>query len=90
MGYETNRVLRGGSWNNKPQNLRAANRNNNNPTNRNNNIGFRLAKTLPARSWAFKDVQCVHKSLNLFLLHGAKLHNSRVSTQQEPPAVSYF
>jgi hypothetical protein len=36
-------VLRGGSWNNNPQNLRAARRNNNNPDNRNNNIGFRLA-----------------------------------------------
>ncbi|WP_143090908.1 hypothetical protein [Thermoflexibacter ruber] len=34
---------RGGSWNNNPQNLRVANRNNNNPTNRNNNIGFRLS-----------------------------------------------
>jgi hypothetical protein len=39
------RVLRGGSWNNKPNNVRCANRNNNNPTNRNNNIGFRCAKT---------------------------------------------
>ena len=36
-------VLRGGSWNNNPQNLRAADRNNNNPDNRNNNIGFRVA-----------------------------------------------
>jgi len=37
------RVNRGGSWNNEPQNCRAAVRNNNTPTNRNNNIGFRLA-----------------------------------------------
>jgi formylglycine-generating enzyme required for sulfatase activity len=36
-------VLRGGSWNNKAENLRSANRNRNNPDNRNNNIGFRLA-----------------------------------------------
>jgi formylglycine-generating enzyme required for sulfatase activity len=35
--------LRGGSWNNKPDRLRSANRNRNNPDNRNNNIGFRLA-----------------------------------------------
>jgi formylglycine-generating enzyme required for sulfatase activity len=35
-------VLRGGSWNNdNPNNLRAANRNRNNPDNRNNNNGFR-------------------------------------------------
>ncbi|MBU0656056.1 MAG: SUMF1/EgtB/PvdO family nonheme iron enzyme [Gammaproteobacteria bacterium] len=38
-----NRVLRGGSWNNTPRNVRSANRNNNTPGNRNNNIGFRLA-----------------------------------------------
>ena len=38
------RVLRGGSWNNKAQNVRSANRNRNDPDNRNNNIGFRLAQ----------------------------------------------
>ncbi|MCB1852095.1 MAG: SUMF1/EgtB/PvdO family nonheme iron enzyme [Gammaproteobacteria bacterium] len=36
-------MLRGGSWNNEPQNVRSANRNRNTPDNRNNNIGFRLA-----------------------------------------------
>jgi len=36
-------VVRGGSWNNNAINARVANRNNNNPSNRNNNIGFRLA-----------------------------------------------
>jgi Sulfatase-modifying factor enzyme 1 len=36
------RVLRGGSWNNNPDNARAGYRNNNHPDNRNNNIGFRL------------------------------------------------
>ncbi|MBW4478687.1 MAG: SUMF1/EgtB/PvdO family nonheme iron enzyme [Tolypothrix brevis GSE-NOS-MK-07-07A] len=35
-------MLRGGSWNNNPENCRSANRNNNNPDNRNNNIGFRV------------------------------------------------
>ncbi|MBN2374712.1 SUMF1/EgtB/PvdO family nonheme iron enzyme [bacterium] len=40
----SNRVKRGGSWNNNARNCRSANRNNNNPDNRNNNIGFRLAK----------------------------------------------
>jgi len=39
------RVLRGGSWNNNNiNNLRAANRNRNNPTNTNNNVGFRCAE----------------------------------------------
>ncbi|MBT4526186.1 MAG: SUMF1/EgtB/PvdO family nonheme iron enzyme [Deltaproteobacteria bacterium] len=41
----SNRVKRGGSWNNKPRNLRCANRNRNNPDNRNNNLGFRLLST---------------------------------------------
>ncbi|GHV22420.1 hypothetical protein FACS189494_09230 [Spirochaetia bacterium] len=40
----SNRVLRGGSWNNNAQNLRSANRNNNTPSNRNNNIGFRVVR----------------------------------------------
>jgi hypothetical protein len=50
-------VIRGGSWNNNPENLRASNRNRNNADNRNNNIGFRLAQSartapvrVPARS----------------------------------------
>lgn len=39
-----NRVLRGGSWNNNGRNLRSAYRNGNEPDNRNDNIGFRLAQ----------------------------------------------
>ena len=42
------RVVRGGSWNNEPENLRSANRNRNNADNRNNNIGFRLAQSARA------------------------------------------
>lgn len=42
----SNRVIRGGSWNNNAQNLRSGNRNNNDPGNRNNNLGFRLVSTL--------------------------------------------
>src|SRR5690606_29092824 len=41
----SNRVNRGGNFNNTAANLRAAWRNNNTPTNRNNNIGWRCAKT---------------------------------------------
>ena len=37
----SNRVLREGNWNNDTNNLRVANRNNNTPSNRDNNIGFR-------------------------------------------------
>jgi len=44
------RVLRGGSWNNNPANLRAANRNRNTPDNRNNNIGFRVSSTTYGQS----------------------------------------
>lgn len=38
----SNRVLRGGSWNNNARNCRSSNRNNNTPDNRNNNNGLRL------------------------------------------------
>jgi hypothetical protein len=41
----SNRVNRGGSWNNTAANCRSANRNNNSPDNRNNNLGFRLLST---------------------------------------------
>jgi formylglycine-generating enzyme required for sulfatase activity len=34
--------VRGGSFNNNRRNVRCANRNNNHPDNRNNNIGFRV------------------------------------------------
>ncbi|HAS81772.1 MAG TPA: hypothetical protein DCS43_03625 [Verrucomicrobia bacterium] len=49
----SNRVNRGGSWNNTAANCRSANRNRNNPTNRNNNLGFRVALAAPAqgRGW---------------------------------------
>jgi len=36
------RVLRGGAWNNNPRNCRSAYRNNNDPDERNDNIGFRV------------------------------------------------
>ena len=39
-----NRVIRGGSFNNSSENARSAIRNNNNPDNRNNNLGFRLVR----------------------------------------------
>ncbi len=38
------RVVRGGSWNNNARNLRAANRNANEPGNANDNLGFRLCR----------------------------------------------
>ena len=37
------RVIRGGSWNTNARNVRAAYRNGNEPGNRNDNLGFRLA-----------------------------------------------
>lgn len=40
------RVLRGGSWNYKPQWLRSAYRNYNSPVYRNDDVGFRAARTL--------------------------------------------
>lgn len=42
----SNRMNRGGSWNNDASNCTSSNRNNNAPSNTNNNIGFRLVSTL--------------------------------------------
>jgi len=49
------RVLRGGSWNNNGRNCRSANRNHNDPSNRNNNIGFRLARARHAVGMSVND-----------------------------------
>ncbi len=50
----TNRVLRGGAWNNTTTNLRCANRNNNNPTNTNNNWGVRCVRRIRERGDALQ------------------------------------
>ena len=55
--FHWQRVLRGGSWNNNPNNLRSANRNNNTTGNRNNNNGFRLASTLINRTSVFTEAE---------------------------------
>jgi hypothetical protein len=51
-GRPLSRVVRGGSWNNNPDKLRSANRNRNTTDNRNNNLGFRVGRTLNARAGA--------------------------------------
>ncbi|MBI5750277.1 MAG: hypothetical protein HZA00_14255 [Nitrospinae bacterium] len=64
-------MLRGGSWNNNAKNTRAANRNRNNPDNRNNNNGFRVASTLKcliARASKFKDFEGVQVRVQTCLL----------------------
>jgi formylglycine-generating enzyme required for sulfatase activity len=45
-GDASSRVLRGGSWNNDPRDLRSANRIRNRPGYRDLNVGFRVARTL--------------------------------------------
>jgi len=39
------RVVRGGSWNNTENNARARYRNDNDPANRNNNLGLRVVRS---------------------------------------------
>lgn len=51
----TNRVRRGGSWNNDAQDVRAAYRNRNDPSDRNSNIGFRLSRAHRRRGFAVDD-----------------------------------
>jgi len=41
----SNRVNRGGSWNNNAENCESSNRNRNKPDNRNNNLGVRLVSS---------------------------------------------
>ncbi|MFK8042673.1 SUMF1/EgtB/PvdO family nonheme iron enzyme [Congregibacter sp.] len=59
-------MLRGGSWNNNPDNCRSANRNRNARDNRNNNVGFRvvcaasctLLSHLPVWAWLVRTGRC--------------------------------
>jgi formylglycine-generating enzyme required for sulfatase activity len=46
-GDAARRVLRGGSWYSSPQGMRAAARGRNDPSNRNESIGLRVARTVP-------------------------------------------
>jgi hypothetical protein len=58
----SNRVNRGGSWNNNARNCRSANRNRNTPTNTNNNLGFRLVSTTQSKGIdAVPSVNPVHR-----------------------------
>jgi hypothetical protein len=55
------RVVRGGSFNNNQRNARCAYRNNNNPDNRNDNIGFRVVVShifLPSGNAAWPRLGC--------------------------------
>ncbi|WP_327058694.1 SUMF1/EgtB/PvdO family nonheme iron enzyme [Leptolyngbya sp. Heron Island J] len=58
--------LRGGSWNNNPDNCRSANRNRNDLDNYYNNIGFRVVcfppSTLHSQSWWMGIHQACRKS----------------------------
>ncbi|MDO4570445.1 MAG: hypothetical protein Q4D38_08685 [Planctomycetia bacterium] len=56
---------RGGSWNNNAENCRSANRNNNDPTNSNNNVGFRLLFVPQLRDTM--DVASLNRKRCLFL-----------------------
>jgi len=51
----SNRVNRGGNWNNTARNCRSANRNNDAPGNRNDNLGFRLLSTWWRQRTRFTD-----------------------------------
>ena len=50
--YGSNRVNRGGSWNNNAENCAVSNRNSNSPDNRNNKLGFRLVRSAQLTLWS--------------------------------------
>jgi len=87
-----NRVLRGGSWNNNGRNCRAANRNRNEPDERNNNLGFRLA---PAQKQETPPL--TRRSSSLRRPHGPwqkpkatrRVSRSCSSTAESPPGRRY-
>lgn len=74
----SNRVLRGGSWNNNASNCRVSNRNNNTPSNRNNNNGFRLAL---AQEFVSDDLSVNRESSCVFVKN---TENEQCSIVQHP------
>tara|TARA_B100000959_G_scaffold149364_1_gene156734 strand:- start:258 stop:659 length:402 start_codon:yes stop_codon:yes gene_type:complete len=79
----SNRVQRGGSWNNNTNNCQSWNRNNNNPNNSNNNIGFRLVNTPLAGIEQSDLFNRAHESPDLYILpaSGKEKQVSGVSKQ---------
>jgi len=61
--YGSPRVCRGGSWNNNARNCRVANRNNNDPGNRNNNVGFRVVLSAAQAMDGFPVIEPVYDSI---------------------------
>ena len=57
----SNRVNRGGSWNNNASNCRTANRNNYSPSNSNNNLGFRVACSSKKMEFCFEQVNILSR-----------------------------
>jgi hypothetical protein len=68
------RVIRGGSWNNKPENLRSLNRNRNNADYKNHNVGFGLAQSA-------RPASCRARSRSI---HGSSGRGKRVSMSSFP------
>jgi len=79
----SNRVKRGGSWNNNAENCRVANRNNNSPGNSNNNIGFRVANTFSSESRNVYGCSGRAQNVQVFIRHVAFSH---IEYQLKPEA----
>lgn len=76
-------MLRGGSWNNNGRNCRSANRNRNEPANRNNNLGFRLARARARRDAAL-DQMAILSAAPRRQKANALRHASRSMTESLP------
>jgi alpha-mannosidase len=68
-------VLRGGSWINNGRNVRSANRNRNEPAERNDNNGLRLARAHGFAGWQMSDQT---------IILSAYFFNRRGKKQKEP------
>ncbi len=73
----SNRVNRGGSWNNNASNCRSANRNNNNPDNSNYNIGFRFARSSKKMEFSVEQVSILSHKGRIEYINTLLVGNSR-------------
>jgi hypothetical protein len=72
-------VNRGGSWNNEAANCKSSNRNRNNPANRNDNNGLRLALNSndPKAGWLVADALGFRMEQFVFLSDGVSIRSAK-------------
>ena len=85
-----NRVIRGGSWNDPAQNCRAAYRNHNHPSNRNDNLGFRFVRAQRGDGCRCTDPACILSGFGRRTLCRPRCVSRSAEPSKSSPRVIFF